>query len=438
MTKLNALAAFVCGASAGVLPDSERRIQHRHFIDTIVAAVVGRRCRETIVLKALFDDRLDDRMAHLAAAIRMTEIDDIHLPSCTTPSSVAVPVALALAAEDTARVDRLPDALWVGTEIMTRFGTAVRGPEILYREVWPTYLCGPLTAAATAARMLGLTEAQAAHALSIALTLTAGGSGRFRQGLTPRWLLHGTGVRAGYLAAKAGQAGFMGDRGLLDREWLKESHGVALDIGRFFDGLGAAPSAYAELSLKPYSSAKQAIAAVEALRAIVADGVAAEAIRAVTVRVPSAYAGMISAAVDVANRSTTFASVRYQMALALFHPEALYDIERGRLPLDARMNAFMATVKIEPDESLASGYPSRWPATVVVDAGGAPIERTVMDALGDPGNRLDDDEVADKAMRILDPIVGAEERAAWLEAASAGIETGGMDGAWERLKTLMA
>lgn len=437
MTNLTTLAAFVCGASAGALPEAERAIQQRHFADAVVAAVVGRKCRETAALKGLFGGVLGDRMAHLAAAIRMTEIDDIHMRSCTTPSSVTVPVALALAAENAERIDRVADALWVGAEIMARFGSAVRGPEILYREVWPTYLCAPLTAAATAARMLGLTEAQTAHALSIALTMTAGGSGRFRQGLTPRWLLHGTGVRAGYLAATAAEAGFAGDGGLLDREWLRESHGIALDVARLFDGLGDAPSVYDQLSIKPYSSAKQAIAAVEALRAIVAGGVAPEAIRAVTVRVPSAYVGMIGAPVDAQNRSTTFASVRYQMALALFHPESLYDIERDRLPLDARMETFMATVHIEADDSLAAAYPIRWPAKVVVDADGASVEHTVLDAPGDPGRRFDDRALADKAGRILDPVIGVAERTAWLDAASAVLRGGAGERAWERLKMLM-
>lgn len=437
MTRLNQLAAFVCGASVRSLPDADRAIQRRHFQDAIVAAVAGRRCREAVALGGLLEGGLGDRIARLAAAIRMTEIDDIHIPSCTTPSSAVVPVALALAVENPASAGRLADALAIGIEIMTRFGTAVRGPDILYREVWPTYLCAPLTAAATAARMLGLTETQTAHALSIALTLTAGGSGRFRQGPSPRWLLHGTAVRAGYLAAKAASAGFAGDPGLLDRAWLERSHGVVLDVERMLAGLGEAPSVYGALSIKPYSSAKQAIAAVEALRAVVADGIAADAIRAITVRVPPAYAGMIGANVDINNRATTFSSVRYQMALALFHPESLSDIERESLPFDERITRFMAAITVEADESLAPHYPARWPATVTVDVGGTPIERTVLDAPGDPDRPFDDKALADKAGRILNPLVGAKECDAWLDAASASLDGEASGGGWERLKTLV-
>jgi 2-methylcitrate dehydratase PrpD len=435
MTRLDDLAAFVCGASTGALPDDERAIQRRHVVDTVVAAVAGQRCRETAALAPLFGDRIEDRIAKLAASIRLTEIDDIHLPSCTTPSSVVIPVALGLAIEDESRRSRVTDALWVGTEIMTRFGTAVRGPDILYREVWPTYLCAPLTSAATAARMLGLSPKQTVHALSIALTLSAGGSGRFRQELSPRWLLQACAVRDGIVAAKAAQQGFAGDGGLLDREWLKESHGIVLDIGTFLDTIGGTPSAYTGLSIKPYCSAKQPMAAVEALRQIVAGGVAVDSIRSVVVKVPAAYVGMIGGPIDPGNRATTFASVRYQMALTLFRPDSLYDVVREGMPLDEPMARFMEKVSVERDDALAAGYPRRWPGKVVVDAGGQTIERTVLDAPGDPGARLDDVAVSDKAARVLDPAVGAEARTDWIKAASDALGTS--RDAWKRLKMLV-
>ena len=427
MTKLNELAAFVCGASAGSLPEAERATQKRHFIDTVVGAVAGLRCRETVELKALFGNSLDERMAHLAAAIRMTEIDDIHMPSCTTPSAVTVPVACAMALAGKTSAATVADAIWVGTELLARLGTAVDGPSILYREVWPTYLAAPLAAAATAARMLGLNEAKTVSALSIALTLTAGGSGRFRQDLSPRWFLHGMGVRSGYLAAKAAEAGYVGDAGLLDRDWLQHSHGVALDINRLFEGLGKGRSIYSELSMKPFSSAKQAVAAIEALRLIVADGVAPESIRAVTVRVPKAYVGMIEGAGDSKNRATTFASVRFQMALALFHPNSLFDVARDKLPWDERMAAFVGKVKVEAADELAAHYPAHWPASVVVEAEGTSVTRTVIDALGDPASPLSEAALTDKAHRVLDPMVGADACKGWLDAAAAGWDKGSHD-----------
>jgi 2-methylcitrate dehydratase PrpD len=302
----------------------------------------------------------------------------------------------------------MADALYVGLELLTRFGVAVEGPRILYREVWPTYLCAPLAAAATASRMLGLTAAQTANALSIALALTAGGSGRFDHGTSPRWVLHAVAVRAGCLAARAAGAGFGGDLDLLDRNWLEASHGVALRREILFDGLGQGPSAYTQLSIKPFCSAKQAIAAMQAFRELLDEGLDPQTARRITVRVPPAYAKMIDRRPEAGSRSSTFASARYQMALAAFRPDGLFEIGRDAPQADARMTALMDKIEIAPDEQLAPLYPKAWPASVTVETESGVRERRVIDALGDPANRLSAAALLDKAKRVLEPLAGAQ------------------------------
>ena len=82
--------------------------------------------------------------------------------------------------------DTVASAIWIGTELMTRLGVAIDGARILYRGLWPTYFTAPLGAAAIASRMLHLSEEQTAHALSLALMLSAGRSGRFHGALPGR------------------------------------------------------------------------------------------------------------------------------------------------------------------------------------------------------------------------------------------------------------
>jgi 2-methylcitrate dehydratase PrpD len=421
MTVLTSLASFVVGASAATLPEQDRATQEQHFVDAIVGALAGARSADIHRLRAIFCDGIADQQALLAATIRLTEIDDIHLPSCTTPSSVVVPIALLLGGKTATAHAAMRDALWVGLELLVRLGAAVNGPAILYREVWPTYLATPLAAAATAARLLRLDERQTAIALSIALTLTAGGSGRFDHGASPRWVLHGIAVRLGILAVRVALEGYGGDVELLDRDWLKKSHGVDLDLARLTGGLGSG-SAYAELSMKPYCTAKQAVAAIEALRAILADGTKPDDIRSVVVRVPPPYAQMIDRRADRESRSSTFAGVRYQMALLAYHPDSLHDVARDKLPWDERMVAFMDKVRVERDESLLHHYPTRWPASVTVETPVGEIERTIVDAPGDPGRSFDATALASKAHKVLDPLYGASETAEWLEQARGALK----------------
>ena len=127
---------------------------------------------------SLFGRQPLDRIALGVAMTRLTEIDDIHMPSCTTPSSVVVPTALAIAGHLQLRDARtFTHALYAGYEVMTRFGVAISGPSILTRGIWPTYLAAPLCAAAVTARLLGLTAEKTANALGIALTMISGAPG---------------------------------------------------------------------------------------------------------------------------------------------------------------------------------------------------------------------------------------------------------------------
>jgi 2-methylcitrate dehydratase PrpD len=424
MNVIGQLASFVSGAKASALPAAERERLRLHFTDTVVAALVGTRIPEGKALQSFGGQAsLADRIGRYAAAIRLTEIDDIHLPSCTTPSAGIVPVALALATHaQNFDADEIASAVWVGTEIMTRVGVAVSGPQILYRGIWPTYLAAPMAAAATAARVLGLNEAGAAHALSLACMLSAGGVGRIHGAPSGRWFLYANAVAGGVAAAEAARADYRGDANLLDNNWLADTHGIALDHKRLTGKLGVG-SIYPALSIKPFCSAKQGIAAVEAFRAIVHDEKLDRAtITKIRVHVPPAYAGMISTRAEAGARQSTMVSVAHQIALAALKPGLLYEVDRSAPTIDAEVTQFAAKVEVVPEKTLASLYPLHWPAEVEIDAGGKTFRRRVVAALGDPDNPLSSAQIDDKAHRVLDPLIGVVRVDEWLTICHAGLQ----------------
>src|SRR5258708_40147606 len=120
MAVIGELADFVAQANAAALPPAEQALQRRHVFDAVVAAAVGARTAEARSLAALLGARaLPEIIGQRAATIRLSEVDDIHLPSCTTPSAAAIATALSLAAH-TDRCDpaQVASAIWVGTETM--------------------------------------------------------------------------------------------------------------------------------------------------------------------------------------------------------------------------------------------------------------------------------------------------------------------------------
>jgi 2-methylcitrate dehydratase PrpD len=423
MTVISQLADFVAQANAAALPAAEQALQRRHVFDAVVAAAAGARTAEARSLAALLGARASiEIIGQRAATIRLSEIDDIHLPSCTTPSAAAVAVALSLAAQaDRFDPVQVASAIWAGTEVMTRMGQAVRGPDILYRGVWPSCFAAPLSVAATAARMGGFDARQTADALSLALMLSTRGTGRPHGSPSARWLMFAVAVASGLSAVAAVRAGYRGDPALLDGTGFEDSWGFALDRDQL-PAASLAHSVYPALSLKPFCSAKQSIAAVEALRAILATGIGPGSIAAVRVRVPPAYAAMVGLKAQDQVRTTTLVSAARQLALLTFDPERLYDVDRSEAITDPAILAFEAKVEIVADAALAQYYPHDWPAEVeVVGIDGSTRRELVIAAPGDPGRPLDQDALDHKAHRLLDRLIGHNGAAGLIGIARRGL-----------------
>jgi 2-methylcitrate dehydratase PrpD len=418
------LASFVAEAKASALPPAARERLRLHFTDTVVAALAGASIPEGKALQSFGDAHaLTDRIGRRAAAIRLTEIDDIHLPSCTTPSAGIVPVALALAeAAQNFDAEEIASAIWVGTELTARIGMAANGPQILYRGIWPTYLAAPVAAAATAARLLRLNAERTGHALSLAFMLTAGGVGRIHGAPSGRWFLYANAVAGGIAAAEAARADYRGDPALLDKNWLADTHGVALDRDRLTSGLGQ-HAVHAALSIKPFCSAKQAIAAVQAFRTIIQeDNVDWGAISKIRVRVPPAYAGMIATRAEPGARQSTLVSVAHQIALGAVAPKQLYDVDRSAPTANADVTRLAARVEVVPDAALEQFYPQHWPAEVEVEAGSQTFRGRVVAAAGDPEHPLSRSDLGEKAHRVLDPLIGAACADEWLEMCGSALD----------------
>ena len=421
MSVIPQLARFVREASLARLPVDEQAMARRHVADCAMAGVAGARTHEAAAFRGLGAGGGDNAIAVAATIVRHSEVDDIHLPSCTTPSSVAVPVALMLAAEqgehDPARV---ADAIWVGTELVTRLGVAIDGANALYRGVWPTCVSAPLGVAAVAARLWGLDQTTTEHALSLSLMLMGGRTGRFQGSLSGRWVLFMSAIGEGMRAARAARAGFCGDPTLLDGAWLEKAQGMPADTAKLLDGLGAT-SIYPVLSMKPFCTARQALGPTDAFMALLDEGLDPRAVDSVVVRVPQTYVGMISQPVDPANRLSGFVNAGFQMGLAAFRRDHLWDLDRSTVMNDADTLALAARVNVVADPALQAEYPRRWPAIIEVRVGDRIIERAAMAVTGDPDRRLDDATVAAKGRRLLTPLMGEARARETVEAAMSGL-----------------
>jgi 2-methylcitrate dehydratase PrpD len=416
MTTLESLGAFVAHCRAPSLALCE--ILELHIADIAGAWIASVPTPEGVALTrwraeagegaagSLQRLRLDIS-THCSLA-RLSEVDDIHLASTTTPGAIVVPGAVSIAAASQKRdAGALAAAIMAGYELMVRFGQAIDGPSVLYRGIWPTYFATPLTIAAVAARLMDLNAPQCAHALALALVRSAPGVGHHNLTTTSRWLAVGQAAEAGLTAALAARAGFTSDLGLLDGGYLPGAFNLKPDTVVLTAGLGER-FRLEEVAFKPWCAARQTMAATQALIEVISTGVAADTITQVTAFVLPLHRRMVDHGIAPGDRASFLTSLPYRLALAALAPHVAFDVAQAPAHVPDHLRAFMDQVAVVPDDTLLAEFPSRWPGRIEVTTSSGRTGRTVTDVPGDPARPFDRNAVREKFSRLATPVIGAE------------------------------
>jgi len=432
MTALERLGQHV--ASGAPVPDA-RELVELHLIDTVGAWIASAPTAEgRLLLRFRAETRETEGDGSLAldlatrcALARLSEIDDIHLASMTTPGALVIPGALTLAAATPeAKADDLIAAILAGYEAMTRLGRAIDGPTVLYRGIWPTYFAAPFGLAAVAARLLRLDAQAAANALALALTLAAPGVGHHNAQTTARWLAVGNAARNGLAAALAAKAGFTSDLKLIEGNFLSGVYGVTPDGAALTSGLGDSP-ALAQVSFKPWCAARQTMAATQALREIIETGVEPATMTGIKAVVLPPHLKMIGHGVAAGDRASHLTSLPYCMAVAAMAPDLAFDVAASPASLPPALRAFMDKITVEADERLLADYPRAWAARVSVEAASGRHERQLMHVPGDPARPFDRSQVREKFLRFITPVLGTAKAEQTLTRCSEAFASGQID-----------
>src|SRR5690348_12563782 len=201
-----ALAAHAVGIRAGA--EALRGAVALHAFDTLAVIAGGLTTREGAVIANFYaSSDPATRAAGLAAVARLTECDDIHVPSCMTPGSVAVPVALHFAKSEESFASAVEAAYATGIAL----AEAIGGVEALEHGVWPAVFAAPAVAAVACAVALQSDEQTVANALALALAAASGRVGRPGGSPSGRWFLYGEATLKGIRAALAARHKFGGD-----------------------------------------------------------------------------------------------------------------------------------------------------------------------------------------------------------------------------------
>ena len=352
-------------------------------------------------------------------ALRFLDANDYLFGRDPAHPSGVVPVALACAERGGLSGRALLEALVAAYEVHLRLAVHAGAPNLWGRGFHHSTNLG-FAAAACAARLLGLDVDQAAHAMAIAGThavtlaqLQSGGIANIKasaEAYTAK-----TGLEAALLA----QAGITGPAAILEGPygWVKAVAGEA-DLAAITAPFGA-PWLLSQVCIKPYAAVATAMAPVQAALDLHAQGVRAEAVEAVTVKLPRFPLGTPSAAPDrrfPLTRESADHSFWYCVCIALLEgacSEAQFDMARLA---DPGLRRLLERTELEEDAAMTARWPAAGGGVQVRLADGRVLECRHEWPPGHPRNPLSPRVLEAKFHGFADPVLGHARAVALVEA----------------------
>ena len=330
------------------------------------------------------------------------ELDDTHQAGSIHLGVSVFSAALAVAEQVGASGRDFLTASVVGFEVAARLAMALKPTEHYGRGFHPTATCGTFGAAASAAKLLGLSEAQLLSALGIAGSQSAGSMEFLAEGAWTKRLHPGWAAFSGVHAALLAKEGFIGPRTILEgRDGFLKAYGLRPDPRKISAGLGE-DFQILRTAVKPHACCRYTQAPIDAVLSIVQEhDVQPEQVKQITIGMLETGIPVICEPAARKSRPTNVVEAQFSLpfgvAVALLKRRAGLDEFSEAMLADAAVGALMSKVGYEPDPQLEKNYPKEWPAWARVSLNtGQEVSAQVRFPKGDPENPLSWDELTAK------------------------------------------
>jgi 2-methylcitrate dehydratase PrpD len=415
VTVASELAEWACSLRLAEVPARARHAACRHLLDGTGVALAAARSGAARPALAVAADLggppearaigTGDRIGAIPAAfasgvlVHALDFDDTHAEALVHATAVVLPAAFAVGQQVAASGADVLAAALVGYETVCRLGAA--SPHGFHaRGLHATGVCGPLAAAAVAARLLGLDEKEMVNALGIAGSSSGGLLEFLATGASTKQLHPGLAAAAGLLAARLALAGADGPASVAEgRHGLYAAlSGRAADPARVTRDLGTAWEV-TRISIKPYPACQLMHAALDAVAVARRDLDPADQVVGADLTVHPDSAAIVSepAAGKAAPRTAYDAkfSLPWSVAALLLDGAVTADTYRADMLARADIGALSTRVRTStgPREGAAAAAPAR---AVLHTASGARLEGCVPVSTGGPGRPLSDAAVRAK------------------------------------------
>jgi 2-methylcitrate dehydratase PrpD len=366
------------------------------------------------------DVRVPSPMAAMANGTRAhsIELDDheAHMRSKVHPGAVVMPVAWALAESRRVTGADFLAAVVIGYDAFGRLSGATAYPDFLgqARGYHTTPLFGPFAAAATAARLLGLSAMELSNAFGIAGSLCSGLQETVRAGAMVKPFHAGWAAHSGLVAAQLAAQGFTGPRSIFegrkgffqafcgegnyDLTVIDRAFGVDFDISL--------------IMYKPYACGggiHPTLTAIDDLRK--ANSFSSGDVESIIVRtsqqVVDAFCTPYDAKVRPRSGPQAQHSLPYAAAVLIHDGAALIEQFSDAAVARAEVRDLAAKVSLVVDGSIVSDDPEDEPAGVRVQlTDGRVLETSVRGGRGSLTVPMTEEELVQKYLLLATPVLG--------------------------------
>jgi 2-methylcitrate dehydratase PrpD len=334
------------------------------------------------------------------------ELDDIHKESIIHMGSLTTPVALAFAEEKPGTRGRdVITAMTAGYEIGARVGNAAT-MSLFFRGFHPQGTSGAFSAAATAARMLGLDATRFQHALGI-VGSQAGGLMAAQEGAMVKRFHSGRAAQSGVYSAQLAKNDFTGISDVLEAAYggYLTCYSNEPNPSRLTAGLGTTWETL-NVGFKPHASVTSIHTALDGLAQIMRENtLAADDIA----RVETGLSPMthVHCAWEYKAQGVTAAQMNlfYGLAVTALDGMAFTEQYRESRLKDPKILDFIGRIGAYVDPEIEKmGAPFRHAARVkVVSRTGATFEKLLHHRRGSPEQPLAPEEIEYKFRHVVSP-----------------------------------
>jgi 2-methylcitrate dehydratase PrpD len=429
------LAAYIAKAMWSELPAGVVAKTKLHVLDTLAAMLSGSRLKPG-ELAAAYVDRLGGRPEATVIGTRIVtsavnaalangmmghadETDDSHLAGRFHPGCGIVPAALAVAERAGLGGQDLILAVALGYDVGARITLALGFRRSDTARHSTHSLATAFGAAAAAAALLGLDEAQVRHVLSYTAQQASGIPfwSRDHEHIEKAFDFGGMGARNGVAAATMVAAGFSA---VDDPFGGAHNLFTALAEEAAPDELTAGLGARFEImraSIKKWCVGSPIQAALDALTLLMAQhGLTADNVRRIVVDMPDDRLHIVN------NRTIPDICLQHLVALTLADGTLTFASAHDYARMeDPAVLAVRRRIEVVPSPELTIAVPARQAIVTVETTDGRSVRHRTVAVRGTPDNPMEDAEVEEKARDLMAPVIGAE-RSEKLIAAAAALE----------------